>query len=218
MTNVYGTPEKKPQRDRLFDAAVEALSKAGWTVDRIPRAGKASIRRISKGAEQKIVAIRTTQDRWIAFPRTKDDQSWLTLSDVDYVVASSVDDRDNPQSALVHLLPAEDVRQRFDRAYAARKGAGHSIPVGRGVWVSLYDKESTNPVNLIGAGAGLAHPPIAKIPLSAPVAGSHQEESVEESNKTPVGTDQRSAIAEAKRWLANSLGVSEADIKITITC
>lgn len=216
MTNVFTTPEKVSIRTRLFQVAEEALEKEGWKVERIARSGKASVRRITKGKIQKTVSIRTTQDTWIAFPRNPADDAWATLADVDYVVASSVDNRDNPQFARVHLIEGDEMRARFDRAYAARKKAGYTMPIGRGIWLSLYDKEADNPVTLVGAGAGLDHPAIATVPLT----GLEADSAMEEADTLPAEDVQSEApltIAEAKRRLALSLGVSEADIKITIS-
>jgi hypothetical protein len=107
------------------------------------------------------------------------------------------------------------MRARFNRAYAARKAADHVIPVGRGVWLSLYEKEATNPVSLVGAGAGLDHPPIYKAPLA-------QDEIAQSTTKiTPPADDKREVeehltIAEAKRRLALSFGVDPSSIKITV--
>ncbi len=203
-------------RNRLFQIAEEALEKDGWRVEPIARSGKPSVRRITKGKLQKTVTIRTSQDTWIAFPRTQKDNAWATLADVDCVVVASVNDRVNPQFAQVHFVPGDEVRERFDRAYAARKKAGHTVPVGRGVWLSLYEKESTNPVSLVGGGIALAHPPIAKVPLSGQVVDTLSEKQDSEPVET-VGAEAPLTIAEAKRRLAMSLGVTESDIKITIT-
>ncbi len=128
-------------------------------------------------------------------------------------VGDSVDDRVNPQYAQVHLVPGDEMRDRFDRAYAARKKAGYTSPVGRGIWLSLYDKEATTPVTLVGAGIGLAHPPIAKVPLS----GQPMEAEAADSEPAPsVAAGVPLTIAEAKRGLARSFGVSEDAIEITI--
>jgi|HubBroStandDraft_6_1064221.scaffolds.fasta_scaffold363477_2 hypothetical protein len=127
------------------------------------------------------------------------------------VVAVSVDDRHNPKFAKVHMIDGDEMRDRFNRAYAARKKAGHSIPVGRGVWVSLYLPEAQDPVSHIGAGAGLKFPAIATVPLDpdmiAAQAASDGEPEMEEAPLT---------IAEAKRRLAIALGVDPANIKITV--
>jgi hypothetical protein len=213
MTNIYGHPEKRWVRASLFRAAEMALEQGGWKVERISRSGKASVRRITKGKLEKTVSIRTSQDMWIAFPRTPDDKAWATLEEVDYVVASSVDSRDTPRFARVHLIEGNEMRARFDRAYAARKKAGYALPVGRGVWLSLYDKESQDPVTLVGAGVGLDYPAVANLPLMDETdleeAEPHHPEVA--NDETPL------TIAQAKRRLALSLGVSETDIKITIS-
>jgi hypothetical protein len=216
MTNVSSNPKKISVRAFLFNAAEDALNKEGWKVERIARSGKSSVRRITKGKNQGTVSIRTSQDTWIAFPRTPDDAAWATLADVDYVVAASVDDGINPQFAQVHLIPGDEMRERFDRAYAARKQAGHTLPVGRGIWLSLYEEESANPVSLVGGGIGLAHPPIAKVPLSGHVVDSLGDEP-EDSAESAEVAEAPLTIAAAKRRLAMSLGVAETDIKITIS-
>jgi hypothetical protein len=133
MTNIYGSPEKVNRRNRLFEIGIETLKKTGWDVERVQGSGKSSLRRITKAGKSQMVSIRTTQDTWIAFPRNKDDSDWVTLSDVDAVVAVSVDDAHDPKFANVHIIGGDEMRERFNRAYKARRNAGHSIPVGRGV-------------------------------------------------------------------------------------
>jgi hypothetical protein len=215
MTNVSENAEKVALRAELFQIGVRALEKDGWKVERIARSGKSSVRRITKDKLTKTVSIRTTQDRWIAFPRNATDNGWATLSDVDYVVAVSVDDRDNPRFGQVHMIPGDEMRARFDRARAARKKAGHVMPIGRGIWVSLYESEVNDPVSHVGAGAGLAYPAIARVPLTEEKAANEGERESQDIEVAPQ--DGPLTISEAKRRLALSLGVNEADIKITIS-
>jgi hypothetical protein len=163
-----------------------------------------------KGKESKVVSIRTTQDTWIAFPRTEGDKGWRTLNEVDLVVAVSVDDPHNPKSAKVHMLDGDEMRDRFNRAYKARKQAGHTIPIGRGVWVSLYIPEGSNPVSHVGAGAGLKTPPIATIPLTDEAPPIVEAVSAAEDDFEPL------TIPEAKRRLAITFGVKPENIKITV--
>lgn len=229
MTNVNATKEKLPMRQFLRTAAIEALESDGWKVERIARSGKSSVRRITKDNVSKVVTIRTTQDTWIAFPRIKDDTAWRTLDEVDDVVAVSVDDKENPRFAKVHVMNGDNIRDRFNRAYKARLAAGHSIPVGRGVWVSLYEKEQNVPVSLVGAGAGLEFKPIATIPIDAAAVMSEGEPDDEDeirSEGPDVATEMEAAqpaiaeapltINEAKRRLAATLGVDISAIKIMI--
>lgn len=219
MTNVYGSPAKLSMKTRLFLSAVGALEKAGWKVDYVQGSGKGSVRRITKGAESKIVSIRTTQDTSIAFPRIEGDKGWRTLDEVDAVVPVSVDDPRNPKFAKVHMIDGDEMRDRFNRAYAARKKAGHKIPIGRGVWVPLYLPEAQDPVGHVGAGAGLKYPPIATVPLLPESTTAIEEASDADGVKTHAVKEAAEAplsIAEAKRRLAKTLGVDPAHIKITV--
>ena len=113
MTNVYKRPEKLSMKTQLFEIAVRSLEKGGWKVERVHGSGKSSVRRITRGAESKIVSIRTTQDTWIAFPRVEGDKGWRTLDEVDAVVPVSVDDPHNPKFAKVHLIGGDEMRDRF---------------------------------------------------------------------------------------------------------
>jgi len=215
MTNVSSTPEELSLRNRLFQVAEEALEQQGWKIEQIARSGKASVRRITRGKDHKTASIRTWQATWIAFARRSKDDAWATLGDVDLGVAAGVDDQANPQFAQVHLVPGEEMRHRLDRADAARKQAGYTLPVGRGVWLSLYEKEAASPVTLVGGGIGLDHPPIAKVPLSGQEIDALAEEPDAQPNATPAAAAPMT-IAEAKRGLARSFGVSEDAIEITI--
>ena len=211
MTNVYGRPEKVELRRKLFGIGVHALEKDGWKIERVQGSGKSSMRRITRGVESKLVAIRTTQDTSIAFPRDKTDRKWVTLSDVDAVVAVSVDDAEEPRFAQVHVLDGKEMRDRFDRTYRARMAAGYMIPLGRGVWVSLYQQEAQDPPSRVGAGAGLDHPPIYRVSL---LDGPGPEGGEEAAAPTP--SDGPLTIGEAKRRLALTFGVAPQSVKITI--
>lgn len=210
MTDIFGSPEKVAMKTQLFEAGVKALEGVGYKVERVPGSGKSSVRRIVKGKESKVVSIRTTQDMWIAFPRTEHDRGWRTLDEVDLVVAVSVDDPRNPKFAKVHMLDGNEMRDRFNRAYAARKRAKHTIPIGRGVWVSLYIPEGNDPVSHVGAGAGLKTPPIATIPLLDEARPEIETATDVESHFEPL------SIPEAKRRLAITLGVKPENIKIIV--
>lgn len=223
MTNVSGTPKKRATRSGLFAFAVQTLEKEGWTVTRIQKGGKASLRLITKGSESHKVSIRTSQDAWIAFPRKTGADGWVTLDDVDFVVAVSVNDRHNPTIACVHMIPGDEARCRFNRAYAARKAAQHALHDGRGIWLSLYDKDEAEPVTHVGGGMGLDYQPLATLDLTKgpPVQNdTGEDESAEDEERTAqVGAYsaiENLTIPEAKRQLARSLGVPESAIKISI--
>lgn len=222
MTNVSGTRKKLATRLGLFAFAERTLEGEGWKVSRIPREGKASLRRIIRGTESCKVSIRTSQDTWIAFPRKTRGGGWVTLDEVDFVVAVSVNDRHNPREARVHMIPGDDARARFNRAYAARERAGHTLPVGRGIWLSLYDMEADDPVSHVGAGMGIAYPPLAVVDLTKEglidVSGSGDDSSEKEDgdSSTALAAQRPLTLAEAKRRLSETLGVPESAIRITV--
>lgn len=218
MTNV-SAPGKVPVRQFLRQKAVEALRGDGWRVVKKRADGKSSLWTITKGGESATATIRTSQDAWFAFPRNDADDGWSTLELADYVVVASLTEKEGAM-ANIHLMPADDVRARFDRAYEARKAAGYNIPRERGIWISLYDEEQADPVRLVGAGAGLAHKAIAKniTVLSEPDADDVDEEAPVEQVSVPSrsGDDSSLTIPEAKRRLALTFGVSPDQIKITV--
>lgn len=214
MTNVSNSPSKVQRRRKLFQVGLEALRREGWKVERIQGSGKSSLRRISKNGESKKVTIRTTQDTWIAFPRERDDSDWVTLSEVDFVLAVSVDDPDEPKFAQAHLIDGNEMRDRFNRAYSARLAAGHTIPTRRGVWIALYQEEEDEPVNRVGAGAGLQHPPMLRLPLDEIIPDGHDNDDDDEEDSEVPG--ENLTIAEAKRRLALTFGVDPSSVKITI--
>lgn len=232
MTNVSKEPEKISIRGFLFQAAVEALQANGWKVEKARGLGKGSVRRITRHGESKLCSIRTTQDQAIAFPRNENDDGWSTLADVDMVVAASVDKVEQPTAAVIHLFDADMVRKRFDSTYAARMAAGHSIPVGRGVWLPLYKRDDETPSFAFG-GIGSEFPPISIVPFSkldpAAVSDAAEESDVSEGSRaeqeaparltTPALAVSPAApltIPEAKRRLAEAFGVSPENVKITI--
>lgn len=215
MTNVFGRDGKVTLRNHLFQIGIEALEKDGGVVEKIPGVGKSSVRRVTKGGQSRVVSIRTTQDTYIAFPRNKEDTAWVTLSDVDAVVAVSVDDKDEPRFASVHLIDGDEARDRFDRAYAARLAAGHNIPIGRGVWLPLYIQDDGQTPGYIGGGAGLDNPALERVPLEDVYRGASNSGSADDQGVGAVG-DSPLTISEAKRQLAISLGVDPSNIKITV--
>ena len=206
--------QKKTSRKAiLFQAALDELRSLGWQVERIPGNRKSSLRRLTNATTSAFATIRTSQDRHIAFPRDDLDDCWLTLNDADVVVIAALNDPEEPKEILIHMIKASDMRDRFDRAYDARIGAGYTIPIGRGLWLPLYVPESESQPNLVGAGAGLEFPPVARTPLPAEwngADGGNPEGSDADEEFSPL------TINEAKLRLARTLGVQPVAIRITV--
>ncbi len=217
MTNVFKTPEKHDRKKRLFQIGIETLQKLGWTVSKERGIGKSSVRRIMKAGDSKLISIRTTQDQWIAFP-PKPGKGWITLDEVEIVLAVSVDGKVPPREAFVHWIPADEMRERFDAARKARKEAKRVQPERRGIWIPLYEREDASEnVSYVGGGAGLDYPPIAQVTMNG--GGSTPSPSgpgeTEDDDQHHDG-ENLLTIPEAKRRLALTLGVPESSIKIMV--
>lgn len=226
MTNV-SAPGKVEIRQFLFATAISELERNGWKVERIPRAGKGSLRLITKGAERKKISIRTSQDTWIAFPRNETNTGFATLEDVDVVIAASLAEKHDATTAKFHWIEGDDMRARFNRLYEAKAKANHVIPEGRGIWLSLYDEEKTDPVSLVGAGVGrpeantlFAEVSIPGVKEGGPILDDEAEADDEAAPAAPAQMpspdDGPLTIPEAKRRLAMTFGVSPDQIKITV--
>lgn len=216
MVNIYGSSEKVTMKIALFNSAIAALEQDGWTVERVAKSGKSSVRRIARRGVSKTITIRTSQDRSIAFPRTAGDKGWRTLDEVDAVVAASVDDKYDPKFACIHLFDGEEMRDRFNRSYTARMNAGHTIPIGRGVWLSLYAAEASQPVHLVGAGVGLVHPPFAKIPLNPDLVAASGDDDAADDDQIMQGLTVPDVMAAARHRLSELLGVEPSAVKLDL--
>lgn len=213
MGNINKRPGQRERRKELFRIGLEVTEKHLGKTERIPRIGKSSVRLAKEGDRSYKVTIRTTQDNWFGFQR--DGNGWNTLTGMDWVVIVAVDDPRDPKLARVHLVPGDEVRDRFDRAYSARIAAGHSIPDGQPVWISVYDEDKSDSVNLVGAGVGLAYPAVAEVPLQG---GTTQEVMRKQLEPTVLDTalSFEKIIADTKRGLSLSLGVDTSRIKIIV--
>jgi hypothetical protein len=221
MTDVLKTEEKKVIRRALIAAAFSALNLEGWKVESAKGEIRGRVRRITKNGQSKLAAIRTSQDHWIAFPRTEDDSKWLTLSSVDVVIAAVVDDPTNPQSARVHMFDARDLERRFDRTLEARRKEGHQIQLGRGLWLPVYEQHGDHQVYFVGGGIGVDSPAIATVSLSDASIRKGSTPPPFDGSVKPAPTDndddgESLTIAQAKPRLARMYGVDPANIKIII--
>lgn len=144
----------------LVSAAKRALEEEGLSLTRVPGRGRSNVWEIKEDGRSKRVSIRTTRDRWFAFPPLKKGTEWKTLDKVEIVVVAAVDDREDPQSIEVYRFDAVDVRKRFDASYEARIEAGHVVRENYGMWVNLDVDDRGLPAS-VGAGLANEHEPIA---------------------------------------------------------
>ena len=216
----------------MIEAAKLGAKQAGFALDRLPGRGLSNVWRLFKNGKSSTTSIRTTRDRWIAFPPLENGTKWKTLDSVELVLVSAVDNKDNPTMVDVYLFEASEVRRCFDAAYSARVAVGNIVRDNYGMWVAL-DAKAPGPANSVGSGLANKHKPIASFSIAALVqsgtgedAGEGEDTGEDERDGEPEGGFQVAAvsheaeapltISEAKRRLAKTLGVPEASIKISI--
>lgn len=208
----------------LVGAARRAIEEDGLTPTRVPGRGRSNIWEVKRDGEVRRVSIRTTNDRWFAFPPLKRGTKWKTLDDVDVVVVAAVDDRDDPKAIEVYRFEAAEVRSRFDAAYAARTKAGLAVKDNFGMWVNL-DQDTRRLPASIGSGLASTHRPIAVYPIDAVVAvdvGEEEPES-EEDGLASADTEQSAqpqTMADVMEWarrrIASLAGVRPEAVKLDL--
>lgn len=177
----------------MVGAAITAIEGLGYSLKRQPGRGLSAVYDAVKGSDKKVLSIRTTRDRWFAFPSLKNATAWKTLDDSDLVSVAAVDDVENPQAINVYLFPADEVRKRFDESRAARISNGHNVKDNWGMWVML-DKGDDNVTSQIGHSLAIDYPAIATFTLDELVDGSQAADETaevhedEEDELVPLNT------------------------------
>ena len=158
----------------MVSAALEGAKAAGYTMKRQPGRGLSNTYEMTKGGKTQIASVRTTRDRYIAFPPLDQGKRWKTLSDADVVLVSAVDDRHNPQNVDVYLFPGDEVRKRFDASYAERIANDHTVPDNYGMWVPL-DKGDDAVISQVGHSLAVDYPAIARFTIDELEGGAGLE-------------------------------------------
>ncbi|MEY9498997.1 hypothetical protein ABIF33_008017 [Bradyrhizobium elkanii] len=224
MPNVLEGLSETVKWHLMVEGAKRALEANGYKSDREPGRGLSNVWTITKNGESRKASIRTTRDRWIAFPPLDDGKKWKTLDEVDAVIVATVDDRDDPKRVEVYIFPATDVRERFDAAFAARTAAGQTVRNNFGMWVRL-DHDTRNIPRSVGSGIVDQYKPIAVFPIADllteasaidPVALGDFDSDTANDDPEALDNDPPLTIAEAKRRLALTFGVKPENIKITV--
>ncbi len=174
MTNRFNEMSDSKTWNILVRAARHALEENGLSPSRMPGRGRSNIWEIEEEGRRKKVSIRTTKNRWFAFPPVHGGAEWKTLDKVEIVVVAAVDDREFPQSVEVYRFDADEVRKRFDASYEARIEAGHIVRENFGMWVNLDVDDRELPV-CVGAGLANEHAPIAVYQLEDVIKESSTE-------------------------------------------
>ncbi|MGA7196989.1 hypothetical protein [Roseiarcus sp.] len=214
----------------MVEAAKRGAKEHGYELERIPGRGLSNIWTITKGGKTQRAAIRTTRDRWIAFPPLAKGTKWKTLDEVDAVIVASVDSKEEPETVEVFIFPADEVRKRFGEAYAARKQAGRVIRDNYGMWVALHYPEriSRSAPNAIGSGIADEHKPIAVYSIEKLLAensdrlaaASEDDEVAEALERAEASEPHFTTIAQVMTWareqVAEIAGVRVEAVKLDL--
>jgi hypothetical protein len=205
----------------LVGAAKKAAQEKGYCLKRVPGRGRSNVWTLEKSSKELRASIRTSKDRWIAFPPLNGGKKWKTLDTVDMVLVGVVDQRDDPSNVEVYELDAKEVRRRFDAAYAARRAAGQTIQDNFGMWVGL-DVDTRGIPASVGSGIAEKHKPIAIYPMNTLLEARREtagEYSDVESDAFP-GQGSASTIgevmAQARKRISELAGVDAAAVKLDL--
>lgn len=208
----------------MVSAAVEGAKQSGYSMKRQPGRGLSNTWEVTKDGVTKVASVRTTRDRWIAFPPLENGTKWKTLDDVDLVLVSAVDDPKNPQNVDVYLFPADVVRERFDASYSARIENGHTVRDNYGMWVWLDAGDPSIP-SQVGSGLAEEFPRIAHFTIdeleadvSSPTAREVADVSIEhdEASEIPNFTTVGEVLAWARSEIAKLSGMASEAIRLDL--
>jgi len=205
----------------MVEAAKRAAIAQGYALDRVPGRGLSNIWMITKDGKSRKASIRTTRDRWFAFPPLNGGTKWKTLDEVEVVIVASVDSRDEPENVEVYIFPADDVRARCDAAYAARTQAGQVVRDNFGMWVSL-DRDDRGIAASTGSGIVDKYEPVVVYPINdllsaGATSGADQGDAVLGDEMAENGL---TTIAEVMAWarqrVADIAGVAPQAVKLDL--
>ena len=217
MTTDFNSMTSSESWQVLVNAATRALKEAGYAPRRLPGRGRANVWEIEEGGQPKRVSVRTTRDRWFAFPPLNNGTSWKTLSDADIVVVASVDEPHDPNRIEVYRFDANEVRRRFDAAYKARIQAGRSEPDNFGMWVAL-DADCRGLPASVGSGLASEHEPIAVYPLDQLIGadrGKVSDRADDDNAPEPSPDTIAEIMMHARKRIAMFSGVNVEAVKLS---
>jgi hypothetical protein len=206
----------------MVGAALRGAEQQGFVLTRQPGRGLSNTWQLDKEGETAVAAVRTTRDRWVAFPPLEGGAKWKTLDNVERVLVAAVDDPANPQHVDVYLFPADEVRKRFDASYAARMTAGHTVRDNYGMWVKL-DAGDPQVASQVGAGLSETFPAIARFSLDeleassatpAPAVDDLVSEDAEREESGPSNVGE--VLAWARSQIAQLTGMKLEAVKLDL--
>jgi hypothetical protein len=210
----------------MVAAARQGAEAEGYELERVPGRGLSNVWTITKDGKTQRAAIRTTRDRWIAFPPLAKGTKWKTLDDVSVVIVASVDSKEEPENIEVYIFPADEVRQRFEAAYVARVKDGLVVRDNFGMWVNLdLDKRAARAA---GSGIIVKHKPVAVFSIekllaenAASLAATNEDaDEAEAPERVEIPEPRFTTIAQVMAWareqVADIAGVKVEAVKLDL--
>lgn len=189
----------------LVNAAKKAAIAAGYELERVPGRGLSNIYTATKDGSSQKVSIRTTRDRWFAFPPLEKGSKWKTLSEVDMVIVASVDSKEEPENVEVYIFPANEVRQRFNSAYAARIKDGQTVRDNFGMWVSL-GRDDRGIAASVGSGIGDKYGAVAVYSILDLLTNNpHDEDGDPQADDIDIATNEMAVATTAPMTIGDVL-------------
>lgn len=204
----------------MVAAAKRGAQEFGYEMKRRPGRGLSNIFDLKKGVTDTSGCIRTTRDRWFAFPPLAGGTKWKTLDEVEVVIVSAVNSKENPERVEVYVFPAVEVRRRFDAAFSARAKDGQVNRDNFGMWVAL-DEDDRGIAASVGSGIARRFPPVATYEISDLLTedGAFEDEGNEPDEELSARNDPTS-IPEVMSWtraqIARLAGVSVEAVRLDL--
>lgn len=204
------------KRKLMTKCVIETYEKSGYSLSKVPGRGLSNTWAVTKNGNTQKLSIRTTQDKWFAFPKSGD--GWKTLDDVDLVAVASVDKVDNSSEIWVYMFNAKEVRERMNKSRNARLEAGMVVREDYGMWIGL-DKFSAQDFPQ-GVGSGLAEiyePCVYAIPKDIESDNAEKKKIIEkESQKVDIPVSVESIIDNAKGNISSLIGIPKDKIILEV--
>lgn len=219
MTTPYKSLSPQESWQMLNSAVTRALTEAGYEINRVPGRGRSNVHLISKGGKTQVASVRTSRDRWIAYPPLDKGKRWKTLDDSDVVIIAAVDDENSPSNVEVYQMTKDVVRKAFDKAYTEKIKTGRVVTNNFGMWISLDNIESRGDA----AAAGLLNgtKPMATYSIFDLLMEDNGGSESEIADDTGADADPgpatiAEALAIARGHIATLAGVSPEAVKLEL--
>lgn len=206
----------------LVEAAKRGVEAQGFELERVPGRGLSNVWNLKRDGAVQPASIRTTRDRWFAFPPLANGNRWKTLDEVDLVVVAAVDSKDSPKNIEVYIFPAEEVRKRFKSAHKARSEAGLAVRDDFGMWVGLDADVRGIPAS-VGSGIVDQHPPVAVYPIETLLSGNEKPTgigampaSAARQSITPDTTTIADVLSRARQQIADIAAVRVEAVRLDL--